>query len=175
MILTGMLSLVDCWKCCSLSLISYYFLTAYKSSINIFRFYLIKGIGIYCVINNAYNKLGLGECSQSPTHRTRSCVPRWGIEAHNDRHLSWHWYFWSVVFLIFYRHVIRWNIIFLMLISKYILLDHGYEFDTQNHFINCKTWRNNCLIFVFNRYWWTIRSLMFLYLPLYHYNSINQL
>ena len=83
--------------------------------------------------------------ARSPTHRTPSRVPMLGIGAH-DRHLSWHWYIWIVVFLIFYRHVICWNMIFLMFISQYILLDHGYRFDTQSNFINCKTWRNNCLI-----------------------------
>jgi hypothetical protein len=93
--------------------------------------------------------MGLGEGSQSQTHRTPSCVPRWEIGVHNDRHLSWDWYIWIVVFLIFCRHVIRWNMIFLMLISKYILLYHGYEFYTQSNFIwntKCKTSRNNCLI-----------------------------
>jgi len=35
-----------------------------------------------------------------------------------------------------------------MLISKYILLDRGYEFDTRTFFMcttNCKIWRDNCL------------------------------
>jgi hypothetical protein len=85
----------------------------------------------------------------SQTHRTPSCVPRWEIGVHNDRHLSWDWYIWIVIFLIFCRHVIRWNIILVMLISKYILLYHGYEFYTQSNFIwntKCKTSRNNCLI-----------------------------
>ena len=82
---------------------------------------------------------------RSPTHRAPSRVPMLGIWAH-DSYLSWHLYIWIAVFLIFYRHVICWNIFFLMFISKCILLDHGYKFDTQRNFINCKTWRNNCLI-----------------------------
>ena len=51
--------------------------------------------------------------------------------------------------VVFYRHLIRWNIKFIMLISKYILLDRGYEFDIGNNFMwttNCKTWRDYCLI-----------------------------
>jgi hypothetical protein len=98
------------------------------------------------VINNANNKLGLGVGSLRPTNGTPSRVTRRGIRAHDDRHISWDWYIWIVVCLIFYQHVIRWNINLLMLISKYILLDHVYAFDTQSNFMNCKTWRNNCLI-----------------------------
>jgi hypothetical protein len=42
-----------------------------------------------------------------------------------------------------------WITNFFVLISKYILLDHEYEFDTRNNFMwitNCKTWRDYCLI-----------------------------
>ena len=84
-----------------------------------------------------------------------SHVPMGRIEATNGCHLFWHSYCMHPVcsfhaqFLYLYRHLIRWNIKFIMLISKYILLDRGYEFDTQNNFMwitNCKTWRDYCLI-----------------------------
>jgi hypothetical protein len=58
---------------------------------------IIKQLFLDVLFCTAYNKLGLGEGSQSQTHRTPSCVPRWEIGIHNDRHLSWDWYIWIVV------------------------------------------------------------------------------
>jgi hypothetical protein len=119
-------------------------------SIHMFRFYFIKFIGIYCVINNAYNKLGLGEGSQSQTHRIPSCVPRWEIGIHNDRHLSWDWYIWIVVphFLptcatlkYNFTHVDKQIHTIISWIWIWYSKQFYMEYKVQN-----KTSRNNCLI-----------------------------